>query len=188
MLQTGAFGDYLVFCKSQFGFVVMQLSLGYFFGDLFFCLSDEKLRDGKIVLIHHLACMTGLFLCLYTQGHFMFFIIICYIFETSTPFVNAFYVLKFLNKTDTTLFTVVSLSMVVAFFLSRIVPTYWLWRLLIQTLMSPGSAIIKWYLRLWCVITYVIFHTLNFYWFWKMLKGCVKRFTQGTKEAVAHID
>ena len=73
MLLTGAMGTNLVYSKSQLGFTVLQLSLGYFVADFVFCCMDSNLRWEKASMIHHMAVIIGVWLVLYFQGRFMFF-------------------------------------------------------------------------------------------------------------------
>ena len=112
----GSMGTNLVYSKSQLGFTVLQLSLGYFVADFVFCCMDSNLRWEKASMIHHMAVIIGVWLVLYFQGRFMFFVIVRYISELSTPVVNTFWVLLILNRKGSTLFLVTSITMVVVFF------------------------------------------------------------------------
>ena len=73
MLLTGAMGTNLVYSKSQLGFTVLQLSIGYIVADFVFCCMDSNLRWDKASMIHHMAVIIGVWLVLYFQGKFMFF-------------------------------------------------------------------------------------------------------------------
>ena len=185
MLLTGAMGTNLVYFKSQLGFTVLQLSLGYFVADFVFCCMDSNLRWDKASMIHHMAVIIGVWLVLYFQGRFMFFVIFPYISELSTPVVNTFWVLVIINRKGSTLFLVTSIAMVVVLFLCRILPIWWFWMNLIAVLMDPASTIVLWYVRVWTVFTYVAFDVLNNLWFWKMLKGAVKSLQ---KRSIVNID
>ena len=117
MLLTGAMGTNLVYSKSQLGFTVLQLSLGYFVADFVFCCMDSNLRWDKASMIHHMTVIIGVWLVLYFQGKFMFFFVIFhYISELSTTVVNTFWILVILNRKESTLFLVTSITMVVVFF------------------------------------------------------------------------
>ena len=87
-------GTNLVYSKSQLGFTVLQLSLGYFVADFVFCCMDSNLRWDKASMIHHIAVIIGVWLTLYFQGKFMFFVFARFISELSTPVVNTFWVLQ----------------------------------------------------------------------------------------------
>lgn len=176
MLLTGALGTNLVYSKSKLGFTMLQVSLGYFVADFVFCCMDKHLRKDKASMAHHLTGIIGVFLTLYFQGRFMYFVIVRFISELSTPAVNLFWCLILLNRKETTLFWVTSISMVVIFFLCRVLPIYWFWKYLIMTLLDPASTLVLWYVRVWTVFIYVTFDVLNILWFWKMLKGAVKTF------------
>ena len=68
-------------------------------------------------MIHHMAVIIyRVWLVLYFQGKFMFFVIVRYISELSTPVVNTLWVLVILNRKGLTLFLVTSITMVVVFF------------------------------------------------------------------------
>ena len=146
---------------------------------------DSNLRCEKASMIHQVAVIIGVWLVLYFQGRFMFFVIVRYISELSTPVVNTFWVLVILNRKGSTLFLVTSIAMVVVFFLCRILPIWWFWMNLIAVLMDPASTIVLWYVRVWTVFTYIAFDVLNILWFWKMLKGAVKSLQ---KRSIVNID
>ena len=173
-----------VFSKCPLGFTIMQLSLGYFVTDFINCLLDEELRKDKSMLAHHLVGIIGICLGLYHQGKFMFYIVYRYVAESSTPFVNLFWLLRVLKKQQSTLFVVNSLLMVAVFFACRIAPIPWHWKQFIATLMDPAVVLLPWYLRLWTLLTYVVFDTLNFLWFRKMFKGSIKYFLKSDKRVV----
>ena len=174
LLITGGMGENRVFSKSPLGFIVLEISLGYFVGDFFFCISDSELRKDRGILAHHLFSIIGIFLCLYTQGKLMFFAIILLICELSTPFVNTFAMLSMFNKKESPLFVKVSLTMMAVFFACRIAPMYWLTKVLIVTLSSQECEIVSIYIRIWTFMTYFTFDLLNLFWFSKMLKGAFK--------------
>ena len=183
LLVTGGMGNNPVFSKSPIGFAVMQISLGYFASDFIVCLIDKDLRKDKGSLAHHVAGIVGISLGLYHQGKFMYFIVFRLISELSTPFVNLFWILTILNRRDSYLFVFTSLGMLVTFFSCRLAPLYWLWHLLLVTLLDPASAIVAGPLRLWTLFNYITFDILNIYWFWKMVKGAAKKLSSLRKKS-----
>ena len=184
ILATDCMGGSRVFSKCYLGFLAMQCSLGYFCADLISCLTDSELRKDKSMLAHHVIGIIGLFLGLFHQGKFMFFIVYRFINESSTPFVNTFWLLKILKKQKSTIFLVNSLLMVAVFFACRICPIWWHWSIFYRTLMDPAVVLLPWYLRLWTVLTYVIFDALNLAWFWKMFRGAIRYFVKSDKTVV----
>ena len=177
-------GENRVFSKCWLGFGVMQLSLGYFVADFLNCLVDSELRKDKAMLAHHVTSIIGLFLGLYHQGKFMFFIVYRFVAECSTPFVNLFWVLRLLKRQQSTLFLVDSVLMVIVFCACRIAPIPWHWWVFLQTLFDSRIVLLPWYLRLWTLMTYVVFDALNILWFWKMARGCMKYFRESDKTVV----
>ena len=173
-----------VFSKCWLGFATMQLSLGYFVGDFINCLVDAELRKDKANLAHHVVGMIGLYLGLYHQGKFMFFIVYRFVAECSTPFVNMFWLLRLMKKQQSKLFVVNSVLMVTVFFACRIAPIPWHWYKFFWTQMDPAVVLLPWYLRLWTLATYVVFDALNLLWFRKMLNGCIKFFLKSDKSVV----
>ena len=176
ILMFGSLGTNRVFSKSSLGFTTLQISLGYFVADFFVCLKDPDLRKDIGSLLHHLAGIIGIGLGLYNQGLYAFFIIFRLISELSTPFVNLRWVFYELGPPykDSLWYYVVSLGMVVSFFLCRILVLPWLWYQLLTTIVDPSSVIVPLVLRVWICINYTIFDVLNVYWFGKMIRGAVK--------------
>ena len=178
LLWSGSMGTNRVFSKSPLGFATMQITLGYLVADFLICLSDRHLRADRFMLMHHAFGIIGISLGLYCQGKFMYFIVSRQISEFSTPTVNLFVLLLMLDKRDSSLFVFNSLAMIFAFFLCRLLLLPWFWIEMVQTLSKPASTLVPLHLRVWTLVTYVIFDTLNLWWFWKMLKGALKFFTK----------
>ncbi len=174
-ILSGSLGTNHIFSKSPLGFVTMEISLGYFTGDFFVCLLDPHLRGDAGSLLHHIAGLLSVLASLYNQGIFMFFVIYRMVSEASTPSVNLrFYHYQLGNK-DSFWYTFASLSMMVLFFLTRIILIPFHWYTLINTLLEPECTLIVpigW--RAWIVGGFLIFDILNLYWFSKMVKGARK--------------
>ena len=182
LIITGGMSNMFV-SESKLGFFQLQCSLGYFLADFIFCCFDKDLRQDKASLAHHITAMLGAFFALYMQGVLMFVVVVRFISELSTPFLNLFWLLMMLDKKESRLFLITSVAMVITFFLCRVAPMYWLWKVLLTTLLDPRSAIAPLSLRVWSFFTYLIFDVLNIIWFWKMLKGSVKLFMKVTKKS-----
>ena len=183
ILIKGELSHNLIWSKSPLGFTIIHIALGYFVGDFIFCLWDDYLRHDKAGLVHHITGIVGSFLVLYHQGLFMFFGILLFITEFSTPFVNVFWVLMILDRKGTREFYLTSIVMVTVFFSCRLAPIYWIWKKLIFTLMDPESEIVPLYYKVWTVVTFAAFNVLNVLWFWKMLKGGIKEILKWMKKS-----
>ena len=183
-------GETRVFSKSPLGFALMQCSLGYFVADTIACLLDKELCKDRSMLGHHIVSMIGLFLSLYCQGKFMFFVVYRFVNEYSTPFVNMFWVLRILKKQDSSLFVVNSLVMVTVFFVCRIFPLIpWHWYVFYNTMFnSPAMVLLPWYLQLWTFLTYVAYDILNMWWFSRMVRGSVKYFLKSDKTVLEKLE
>ena len=179
LLVSGTLGPTHVFSKSSVGFATMQLSLGYFTGDFIVSLLDPVLRSDVGSIIHHLAGITSISIGLVHQGKLMFFIVYRLISELSTPMVNLRWFHYQLDNKNSCGYSFASLSMMITFFLFRIVPIPWHWIVLIQTLNDPLCPIVvelQW--RIWIVGIYIVFDVLNLYWFSKMIKGAMKVYSR----------
>ena len=177
LIATGGMGNNPVYTKSPLGFAVMQIALGYFIADFLVCMCDSHLRRDIGSLVHHLASIIGISLALYYQGRFMFFIVFRFTSEFSTPFVNLFWSLRLLNQKDTKLFYFASVSLLVSFFVCRILPILWIWMLFVRTVLHPASRIVPSLVLVWTVFNYGMFDVLNVFWFKKMVKGAIKLVT-----------
>ncbi len=181
-LSFGLMGTNRVFSKSTLGFTIMQISLGYFVADFLVCLKDPLLRGDLGSMIHHVAGITAIFLGLFYQGKFMFFIVYRLSSELSTPFVNLRWVYYTLGRKTSGWYLFASLGMMATFFFCRIIVVPWHWYELCTTIINPASGIVPFHLRLWTVINFGAFDVLNGYWFWKMIQGAVKFYQTGAKD------
>lgn len=166
-----------VFSKSPLGFVAMQISLGYFVGDLIVCLRDPKLRADRGNMIHHIAGIVGLTLGLFYQGKFMFFVVYRLIAECSTPLVNLHHVLHNLNEKDGNLYLFNGIGMLIVFFLCRIIVIPWHWYEILKIVVTEEAALlVPLFFRVWLGGNYLVFDILNVYWCYKILRGALKLF------------
>ena len=174
IMAFGLLGEYRVFSKSSLGFITLQVSLGYFLADLVIVLMDPKLRSDKGSLMHHLAGITGIGLCLYFQGKLMYFIIARLISEASTPFVNLRWILHEFHITDGKLFKTAAHGMLVTFFTARIVTMPWYWYETYHCYMHPGIVLVPDCFKVWAICNFLVFDMLNLYWFYRMVLGAIK--------------
>lgn len=182
MIQ-GLMGSNRVFSRPPLGFTTMQIMLGYFVGDFIVVLLDPHLRKDAGSIAHHMAGIIGIGLELSHQGLCMFFIVSRMISEGSTPFVNAFHMLRMTNNKETKWFLFLSVGMIITFFVFRIIVMPWYWYELVSLfLFHPDfPKLIPWYFRLWLIINYLAFDVLNIYWFIKMMRGAYKHFKSRSK-------
>ena len=177
ILWFGLMGSNRVFSKSPEGFVAMQISLGYFVGDLIVCLLDPKLRADRGSMVHHIAGIVGLSLGLFYQGKFMFFVVYRLIAECSTPFVNLHHILHDLNEKDGTPYIFAGVSMLIAFILCRIIVIPWHWYEILTIVVTEEAALlVPLFFRVWLGGNYLVFDILNVYWCYKIMRGAFKLF------------
>ena len=177
ILWFGLMGSNRVFSKSPKGFVAMQISLGYFIGDLIVCLLDPKLRADRGSMVHHIAGIVGLSLGLFYQGKFMFFVVYRLIAECSTPFVNLQHILHDLNEKDGTPYIFAGISMLITFILCRIIIIPWHWYEILTIVVTEEAALlVPLFFRVWLGGNYLVFDILNVYWCYKIMRGAFKLF------------
>ena len=162
--------------KSPIGFITMQISTGFFIGDMMVCLSQKPLRDFS-TLLHHTASLSSVLLGLLYQGRWMILILARISTEISTPFVHLRWILAETNQfksSPLSIFT--AIGMTTTFLFSRLlaVPPMWLlvyWIELEEVGMSTYiPSALKW-------SVYVMMGTLdllNTYWSYKVLRGFTK--------------
>lgn len=177
LLAFGLMGSNRVFSKSPLGFTTMQISLGYFVGDLIVGLLDPKLRADGMGMIHHIAGIVGLTLGLFYQGKFMFFVVYRLIAECSTPFVNLHHILYNLERKDGSLYVVGGIGMLITFILCRIIVIPWHWYEILTVVVTEEAALlVPLFFRVWLGGNYLVFDILNIYWCYKIMRGALKLF------------
>ena len=175
LIGFGLMGTNRVFSKSSLGFATIQISLGYFFGDLIVGLLDPKLRMDTLGLIHHVAGIVGLSFCLFYQGKFMFFVIYRLIAECSTPFINLRHILSDLEEKDGVPYIFVGIGMLVTFVVCRIIVIPWHWYEILKVVVTEEAIVlVPLFFRVGLVGNYLIFDILNVYWCYKIVRGAVK--------------
>lgn len=184
IMSYGLMGTNRLFSKLPLGFTTMQISLGYFVGDFIVCLCDTRLRNDKCSVMHHVAGIVGIFLCLFYQGKAMFFVIYRLIAECSTPCVNLRWVLADIGKKDKSLYVIAGISMMITFILCRIIVIPWHWYEVVSTVVTKECALlIPLYFRVWLGFNYLIFDVLNVYWCCRIIKGAIKLYRTKTKQS-----
>ena len=183
ILINGLMGSNRFFSKSQLGFVNMQITLGYFIGDFIVVLFDPHLRNDFPFIVHHIAGIIGLSLGLYLQGKGMFFIVYRMLGETSTPFLNAFYLFRMTDNKENKWFLFISWAMLITFFIFRIIVIPWHWYEILRAVFHPAAPqFIPVFFRFWLGINYLAFDVLNLFWFRKMVQGAIKHLVSTTKK------
>ena len=182
ILVYGLMGTNRVFSKSPLGFTAMQVSLGYFLGDFVVCLLDQKLRNDKGNMTHHIAGIVGLSLCLFYQGKAMFFVVYRLIAEVSTPFVNLRSILYDLGNKDGFLYYFAAINMLITFVCCRIIVIPWHWYEILTTVVTEECALlIPLYFRVWIGLNYIAFDILNAYWCYRIVRGALKLYQSERK-------
>jgi hypothetical protein len=175
LLGFGLMGSNRLFSKSPLGFVTIQISLGFFAGDLIVCLLDPKLRADWGGVMHHLAGVAGLAFCLFYQGIFMFFVVYRLITECSQPFLKLCYILHKLTERDGILYICASIVMFIVFVLCRIIIIPWHWYVIISSFFVTEEAVPLLF-RVGLVVIYLLFDILNLLWFRTIMKGTLNLF------------
>lgn len=178
LLVTGRMGtDSLtrIYSKEPLGFAIMQIALGYFLADLIVCLSDRRLRSDKGSVAHHLVGISSVCFGLYTQGKYMYFVVMFFITEVSTPFLNLWLTLRFTDNKSSWWYVFASLGLWATFSLCRIFVIPWRWYVAVGSLVHPAaSLLVRIELRFMVVAHYVLLDILNCYWFYRLSLGGLK--------------
>ncbi|XP_011405905.1 PREDICTED: transmembrane protein 56-like [Amphimedon queenslandica] len=162
--------------KSPIGFITMQISAGFFFGDMMVYLGQKPLRDIK-TLLHHAASLFSILLILLYEGRWMILVLARVSTEISTPFVHLRWILAETNESKNSPLSVfTAIGMTTTFLLFRVlaVPAMWLLVYLIEleeTGMNtyfPSAS--KWF----AYVMMGILDLLNTYWSYKVVRGFVK--------------
>ena len=185
LLVSDEMGSSHVFSKSPLGFIIIQMSLGFFAGDFIVNLLDPKLRTDWGGMIHHAAAIGGLIFCLFYQGLFMFFVIYRLITECSQPFVNFCYVLYKLDKHDGIPYNCASIIMFVLFVLCRIVVIPWHWYVVVTVVVTEeASLLVPLIFRVGLVCNYFVFDILNVLWCYSMRGTCTSLLFKAKEKSI----
>lgn len=172
-LATGDLSSDKIFATSSAGTMALHVTIGYTVGDTVVCLLDPYLRGAYSTVLHHLAVITGIAMCLYHQL-FMFFVVYRLLSEFSTPFVDLRAVISAVGDKKGWLYMLASLGMMISFFLCRIVVIPWHNYELFTALFGVEGSEVPWYLTVFMALNFTIFDVLNLIWFCKILRGGYK--------------
>lgn len=164
-----------IFAVNSASVVSLHITMGYVLGDTLICLVDPYLRGAYSTLLHHLAMIAGILMCLHFQL-FYFFVIYRLIAEFSTPFVNWRAILYEMGEKESRQYAVAALGMVISFFLCRVLVIPWHNYALFSTLLSAEASTVLLILKIYMVLNFILFDILNTFWFYKMLKGAYRFF------------
>ncbi|GFR44063.1 hypothetical protein Agub_g5223 [Astrephomene gubernaculifera] len=167
------------------------ISAGYFFHDLVMCIKRFSL-EGPLYTTHALACHIA-----YTFGIYSGFLhyhgAAFLMWEISTPFVHARWVMYKAGLANTTAYLINGLCMLFAFFGCRIAWGYYESYHLVYDVVSEryreGSTFPLTGTVAYCIIA-VVMNCLNTHWFLKMASAAVALFIKGKKgsEVGSHKD
>ena len=175
-----------LYSKEPLGFAVMQITLGYFTADLLVRLSDKMLRGDTAVIIHHLVAATAVVITLYNQGRMMYFLVVFYITELPTPFVNFWRILRLTGNKNSYWRALASFGLWTSFFLCRVAPIPWHWYVALNSIMHPAAAVdalVGSGRKCLVVAIYVSLDALTIYWFCRMCIGALKKLRRLGKKA-----
>ena len=175
ILISGQLGANRCFSKAPLGFTTVQISLGYWLGDLIVFFMHINVCKYKGGIFHHLIAIISLALCLFLQGKIMFFIICHLMSSISVPVANLRRSLSYTGYKTGLLYYFSSTSTLILFFLCRVVTIPWHWYEIILTLYAEDCALmLALSLRIYLVLSCGVIDTLNMYWCFRILNGVIK--------------
>lgn len=180
LLAQGDLGKDKLFTMTSSGITSLHITMGYILGDTLICILDPYLRTVISNFIHHFAMLAGMAMCLHYEL-FLFFVVYRFLSELSTPFVNWRALAYEFGDKKGKWYIVASLSMMVSFFLCRIMVIPWHSYALFSVIFSPQAAVVPWYLKVYMEVNFVAFDILNIFWFYKIIRGACKFFFGGGK-------
>ena len=166
--------------KTRVGTVSLQMSLGFFIGDLVLILSSSYLRNDRLMFVHHFTSLTSVAFGLLFSGRWMILILLRLTSELSTPFVNLRWLLYETNtQKNSKIYLFCAYGMTATFFISRIFIIPVNWYFLVKLMLYEHSLPIpeykvSWPLQMWCVFAFVSLDSLNLFWGYKMARGFAK--------------
>ena len=178
-LYGSILSDDIVQSKSKLGFLTLQVSAGFYFGEFIVILSHKSLRSDKAVILHHMSSMISVFLVLLFEGRWLILILLHLFSELSTPFVNLRWVL---SETKTPkkswIFIIDALGVTITFYISRIlalpVLVYTMYLCMIRELDPSLDYHVPFSVKSSAVVLTCVLHCLNLYWGYKLTRGCIK--------------
>lgn len=174
LIVTGDLGNNIMYSKSSAGFVLMQVSLGFYIADVIVHIHNRTLRYSFQTYIHHGLSGFAIFWSLYYQGSYMHFGLFRLIAHLANPFVYTQYIMIRMKRTKSPLYTAASIGMTVTCLLTRALPLVWLWKIMFRAILYNNCAILPWILSFLFIIGSMLFDMGNIIICYKMTKGCIK--------------
>jgi hypothetical protein len=157
---------------------VIDIMMGYLWYDMYIELTTTKQAD---TLAHHiLGLISHLTTRFMNSGPAMFYSMLVYIAEGSTPFLHTCWLLNFLNMKNSIVFLAIAGVLIISFFFCRVVTApYIVWHMYTNRGVWPAGD--GW--LLWSNFGIVVFFTLlNWYWFAMLVKMALKPAKSDKKE------
>lgn len=170
LLLQGDLVEDKVFGVNSTGVILLHVTVGYAFGDIFVCVMDPYLRGVVSNFLHHFATIAGILFTLH-NGMFLFFTHYRFFSEFSTPFVNWRALLHEKGNKNSRQYALAAISMTISFFLCRVVVIPWHSYVMFASLLSAEASSVPLILKVYTLVNYVTFDILNVFWFYKILKG-----------------
>ncbi len=172
-----------VLLKSPIGTAAMQISFGYFVADCMIIMSSSDMRTNVPMIIHHFSSLLSVLMGLILGGHWQLLVLLRFISEMSTPFVNLRWLLDTLKIPKTALsYVLCGLCLTIFFFTSRvfIIPLLWyyLYRLISYEYSPDALYGVPIFFKLFTISAYIILDSLNVYWGYKIARGFIKHVTK----------
>ena len=171
---TDDMGNNLMYSKSKVAFVLLQFSFGFYMADIVVHSRDNILRYSFPTYAHHGIVSLAIFFSLYYQGasaHFGLFRLPSHI---TNPFIYVQYILIRANRRQSLLYTAASIGMTVTTLLTRVLPLYWIWKIMINGILLSPCTILPLILRLIFFFGSLIFDAVTVVICYRMVKGSVK--------------
>jgi len=161
-----------LYCKA------VSISIGYFIWDIIYCIWDYK--KGGIGFVIHGICAFLIYVFTFKHPVLSHYSILYLNYEISTIFLNFYWILDKLELTGSFLQLVVSYMLLVTFFLVRIAfGSVTIVKLLHDIIFERKVCSV--YLSLYFFINIIPMQTLNFIWFYKMLRSVYRHFIKTSK-------
>ena len=182
LLVSGLLGTNRCYSKVPLGFTTVQISLGYWLGDLIVFFMHINVCKYKGGIFHHLIAIISLAICLFLRGKVMFFVICYFISSLSVPIANLRRFLSYTGYKSGLPYYFSSTSTLILFFLCRVITIPWHWYEIILTLRAEECAsILSLSLRIWLILSCGVIDTLNIYWCFRILNGVIKLYSNKAK-------
>jgi len=138
------------------------------------------------VLVHHIMGLITHFLARYLDsGMTVYFFNLVYLAEASTPIVHASWFMYQLKLTDTVMFKMSVLALLVVFFVCRVCLCPYMDRVLYTSYFETDPVGVLWKGEeaiFWLnVVIMALFTALNYFWFYKLVKTAMKAMKKGAK-------